>query len=349
MNQILLTENILDKDNNNGKKKSKNLVDIPSFNNNNSTSSSMDTKKIIIFFAIAIIVLGIAIISIFAARSMKNKKTNNKEGQVNKPQISITNAGDSDEDDYLAISFKSDVGIEKIVYTWDNDVPVTENVGGKKTYDVKVDIPIGATKVKIDVTDINGQTTSSEQSVLPSSSSEKPVIKPVVIEGENGKQIKLVATSNVPIKYITYKWNDEEEVRIDVEEDDETTFETIIDLKIGNNDITLTAVDINNNKGTYKSPIVTKNNPVIEVTKNDDRLYMKVSHEKGLEKIEYNVNGEIYVYDSNYANYDPELKEVEFSFALKEGENIVIITATSNEKTEEVYRGKCDYSPEEVE
>ena len=343
MNQILLTENVLDKDKDkDNKRKSRDIVNAPSFATNTSKNSTpIDTKKIIIFFAIAIGVLGIAIVSIFAARAMK-KRGSSSGGNASKPQVAITYDEDN-ADDFISVSLKSDVGIEKITYTWDNDVPVTENLGGRPSYDLKIDIPIGATSIQVEVTDVNGQTTSSTQSVVPSTSSEKPVIKPVVIEGEDGKQLKIVATSGVPIKYITYKWNDEEEVRIDAEEED-TTFETIIELRIGNNDIALTVVDNNNNKGTYKSPIVTKNDPIIDVTRNEDRLYLKVSHEKGLKKIEYDVNGETYVYDEKYSAYDPAQKEVEFSFAMEEGENTVVITAISNEETETVYRGRCDYT-----
>jgi len=97
------------------------------------------------------------------------------------------------------------------------------------------------------------------------------------------------------------------------------------------------------------------NKPVIEVMTDNDKLIMKISHDKGFEKVEFNVNGQEYVYDENYSGYKKDQKELNYSIKLKEGENTVIIHAISNEKiesgsefkdVEETYRGKCVYTAE---
>lgn len=344
MNQILLTENSVNK--NSKLRKNNEIPPVPNMNNRKTGGSSEDIKKIIIFFAVALIVLGIAIIAIFAIKGQKKKAS--KNGQIvtnSKPEVSITYDANS-LDEEVAIYIKSDVGIDYYSYSWDDDEPNVTFANGTPTVDQMIDIPLGVEVITVEARDINGQVTTVSQDLTSQSSSDKPTIEEFVIEGENGKQLKIVAESQVPIKYIKYKWNDEEEHTVEAD-GTSTTFETIIDIKLGNNDITVVAVDENDAKETYKFPVITKNNPVIDVTKNGDRLYMKSTHDKGFKSIEYDINGQKYVYDNQYAEYDPELKEVEFSFGLKEGENTVIITATSNEDSTEIYRGKCTYSLEE--
>ena len=65
-----------------------------------------------------------------------------------------------------------------------------------------------------------------------------------------------------------------------------------------------------------------------------------------MQKIEFTVNGQVYIYDENYSDYNPEQKEISYKFDLKEGENTVIIHAISTEDTEATYKGKCNYTQE---
>ena len=73
---------------------------------------------------------------------------------------------------------------------------------------------------------------------------------------------------------------------------------------------------------------------------------MKITHDIGIEKIVFNVNGKEYIYDENASVFEQDKKEIEYYFNLREGENTVIITATSTEDTEAVYKGKCNYTVE---
>ena len=86
------------------------------------------------------------------------------------------------------------------------------------------------------------------------------------------------------------------------------------------------------------------NNPVIEVTRQGNRLFMTMTHDMGFKKIEFTVNGQQYVYDENFSGYDSTKQEISYQFTLKEGENTVIINAISMEDTEATYKGKCNYN-----
>jgi len=174
---------------------------------------------------------------------------------------------------------------------------------------------------------------------------EKPTIELDETIG-NGK-VKITAIDeNNAIKYITYKWNDEEEITVQVEQENQTVLEAIIDVKRGKNTLTVTAVN-----GLAKTETIEKifngvNNPVIEVTRDGNTLYMKIIHDMGFKKIAFNVNGQDYIYDENFSGYDADTKEIAYKYDLKEGENTVIIHAISTEDTEATYKGKCNYTIE---
>lgn len=73
---------------------------------------------------------------------------------------------------------------------------------------------------------------------------------------------------------------------------------------------------------------------------------MVMTHDKGFEKIEFYLNGQIFNYDKDLSGYDPTRQEVGYAFNLQEGENIIIIVATSTEGTQSIYQGKCNYPAE---
>ena len=79
----------------------------------------------------------------------------------------------------------------------------------------------------------------------------------------------------------------------------------------------------------------------------------------GFKRIEYLVNGKLYVYDDNYIEYDNEKTTIELEFPLQEGENLIKVQAYSLEKlsndevedltnySTKTFIGKCTYLLEE--
>lgn len=325
MNQILLT------DNENVKKKPDKKNNKP-HNNYNGKNSSGDMKKIIMFFGIAILVFAIAVIALFAFKSRDSKK----EEKIEKPKLSLEQV-----ENEVKIIVEADAGISKITYIWNNEEPIEQELEGKKDFEEILEIPEGENKLKVNVIDENGDEISSEQEFQIEITG-KPVIE-IDQEIGNGK-IKIIAKDEINfIKYITYKWNDEEEITIETVNENQTSLEATVDVKRGKNTLTVVAVN-----GLAKSETVEKifegvNKPIIEVVKDNEKLYMKITHDMGFEKIAFTVNGQQYTYDENFAGYNPEQKEISYKFNLREGENTVVIYAVSTEGTEEIYRGKCNY------
>ena len=320
MNQILLTNN------QNIKKKSSG-----NYNKNNSG----DMKKIIIFFAIAILVFAIAIIGVYVFKLSKGEE----EKPVEKPKVSLEQT-----ENQVKIIAKADAGINKIIYTWNDEEPTEKDMNGRTKHEEALEIPEGQNTLKVTVIDENDDEIESSKEFYIEET-EKPIIQLDETIG-NGK-VKIIATDeNSGIKYITYKWNDEEEITIEAEEENQTILETVIDVKRGKNTLTVTAIN-----GLAKTETIEKiyegvNNPIIQVTRDGNTIYMKISHDMGFEKIVYTVNGQEYIYDENFAGYNAEAKEIEYKYNLIEGENTVIINAVSTEGTEATYRGKCSYISE---
>ena len=165
----------------------------------------------------------------------------------------------------------------------------------------------------------------------------------VIKEGEEKGKLKILVTSELPIKYMTYRWNEEEETKIETEEGEEkTSLETNIEVKRGKNSIIVFAEDMEGNNNSVENKYDGRLKPEFEVYREDNRLYMKITHDKGFKKIDFIINGQELTYDETKADYNSEKQIVEYYFNLQEGENSVEITAYSNEDTNDTYEGRCN-------
>lgn len=317
MNQILLTNN-----NNN-------------YNNRNrgNMGNTNNIRNIIIFFSIAVLVFSLLIVGVYAYKIHKN---NNQGGQaVSKPEVSL-----EEIEGKVKIVATSQTGISKLIYIWNGAEQIEMNVNGRTAHEETIDIPEGDNVLNVKVIDLNNQETETSQN-FTREISDKPII-----ETEIGQDARLIirATSNIEMGYITYKWNEEEEMTVKPQNETDKVIEVVIDVKRGENILTVTAVNLQGNAETISKKFNGVNKPVIEVTKRGGRLNMIMTHDKGFEKIEFYLNGQIFNYDKNLSGYDPTRQEVGYAFNLQEGENIIIIVATSTEGTQSIYQGKCNYT-----
>ena len=350
MNQILATGN----DGNNKKEKTvkkekqfkSDAFDLNSLNTysgdpiSQKANVNIDTKKIIIFFAIALIVFGIILVCVFGIKKYKEKKSVTTVAK--KPEITIEENGDK-----ANISVSSEIGLNKITYYWNQDDIQEANGNSTKIYEKAVDIPNGANTLYVKAVDNNGQIVESSKQFTRDGDVSEPVISTNAV---GTGQVKITAIDETSMDYIIYNWEDEEETKVEVENEGDIQIETTIDIQRGDNTLYIKAVDTSGNEATETMTYQGVLKPTISVTKNGSKLYMRVSHDKGLKKIEYSINGKTFVYDENYTNYNKTNTNVEFTFEMQEGENIVGIVATSLEQsidgeyTQESYVGKCTYT-----
>lgn len=418
MNQILLTEN------NNNKKKNINK----STSKSTSRTNSNDLKKIIAFFSVVILIFGVAIGGVYGYRLLKN--SNKEEQKVSDTELSIPELDNNAENvEYITITAKSGVGINKIIYTWNDDEPIEIELNETPEYQEQIEVPVGENTLKVVIIDkngkeiektgtvtregeveeapveietsilyvgnvkkvkISGESTSAlnkviyewsgqeeetielngnvsfeEEIEIPYGESDLKIkvidleqrvkeqtetftreeieINTSVVEENGVKKAKVNIISKSPLVEVTYSWNSEQETNIEVGTQ-KLDLETTIELKRGNNILTITAKNTDNETKTIDREFNGVLKPEIQVYKQGDRLYMKMSHDKGFKSIQFYVNGQTRVYDENHEDYDENKKEIEYYFTLKEGENIVIIKAISTEETEAIYKGKCNYT-----
>lgn len=321
MNQILSTNN------NDGVKKQKSI-------NNYSSNNNGDMKKILMFFGIAIITFGTIIAGVYGYKIFKNNKPS--ENIISKPDLSIEQT-----DNKLKILAKSDAGLSKLIYTWNDEQPAEEDLSGRTSQELSIDILNGENTLKIKVIDMNGNEKEIEKEFSISGDAQKPNIETAVVESS---RLKITVTDESAMKYIAYRWNNEEDVKVDVENEGDALIETIIDIKRGQNTLTITGVDSSDNAETVERIFNGVNKPVIDWYKQGQYLYMTISHDMGFKSIEFSLNGNEYKYDENYSGYDSTKQKIEYKFKLKEGENTVTIKAVSTEDTQTERKGKCTYT-----
>lgn len=298
-----------------------------------------DIKKIIRFFSIAAILFGVALLGggIFGM-----VQDNAKKAPVSKVKPIIS--ASVFEEDSVRIYITHDKAIERVVYNWNDGADVTILGRNRTSIEELIDIPMGENVLHLTVIDSIGiQETYTNTYVLSNHGVDiiKPTITLSVLEQE--KQIKITAADETEISYITYRWNNEEETKIDTTDESKTIIETKIPIPKGENDLTVTAVDNNNNMETKIQKCKAYTRPVIKTPRQfGENLTITVTDEEGLDYVIYSVNGKKYKWVSSTEGRT-EWTHVQ---KLEPGESEIIIEAWNKAGIEAIkFHGKCVYTP----
>lgn len=320
MNQILSTE-----DPNKRKAKAKTKT----------TNNSEDFKKIVKVFGIVILIFGAVLAGIYAYKLMNGTK----KTKFAKPEIVLEELNEK-----ATITVKSEAGINKITYYWNDNEQTEKSLNGSSEYSESIEIPKGENVLTVKVVDKNDQESETTKEYLGTKDTEKPVID---IDKSTGY---ITVKDETELAYVTYKWEDEDDdttvkVEVEPEEGEEIAKEIEIPItpKKGTNILVITAVDAAGNTEVCKKTYKGTTDPEIDVYREGEYLYLNIKHELGFKKVEFTVNGQDLVYDENQRTYDATKSELSYKFKLVEGENKVEIVATSNEDTVRKYNGQCQY------
>ena len=172
----------------------------------------------------------------------------------------------------------------------------------------------------------------------------------------DGTNIKGTIVGETEISFVTYKWDDNDETREDI---NNVSGEVTIEIPEGEHTLTVTAIDINNNTKTESKQvkgIVTGNNesnenqsgdsqtennqsnntskPKLEVKHDEERkeFVIYASDEKGLDKFEFILNGQGYL-----VRVEGE-KEKQFRYPLTEGDNTLEVKAYNIDGATETFQ-----------
>lgn len=316
MNQILnVDDNSNDKK---GKKKKERAPRMPKQRSN----EPLEITTIARFFAITILVFGICMIGT-GSYSMYQVAT--KQEIKTKPVIYV------EQTDKTAILLKitHDKALSSIMYSWNGEQETQLPSNGKREVETTIQIPSGTNTLKVYANDVEGQEIEYEKVYTVESDIN------INIEPE-GNNLKVTANGINPLQYMTYRWDEEEETRIDIEGNQ---IEETIEIPRGLHTLTVIVVDSNNQTETKEQEVNGVTKPKLEVTTDGEKFFIKASDETGLTKIEFIINEvEKYMLDLKGELAEEDRKEFEYAYPLNDGENKLEVRVYNQDDVSEVFK-----------
>ena len=292
MNQILMVEN----------KKKKNKL----------SGAKADIKNVARFFAVSIIVFAICLIgrgSYAIYQEAKGRDTSNM------PTINITRINDT-----ITVTANSTTPMTYLKYNWNNGEETAIPVDGTSIAE-EIVLPIENSTLYITIEEETGRAIKyAKEFLIEGMDISKPNIE---IAEENASNVKITATDETQMAYITYKINDGEEVRIDKSAAEDKTINYILKLSRGENKLVITAVDTSGNIGTLEKTVIVSATPTVQYEQQANTLIVTIQDLDGIKDVEINLNGQV------YAGKDINQKEMKAPFPLKEGTNTIQIKVTN--------------------
>lgn len=274
-----------------------------------------DIRKVIMIFSVILIVMGCALVgkSVYAFSVSKNKLKDTPEVSTDKMGKEVT------------ITINTQYPIKEFSYRWNSGEET--KIEGNQTVSISktIDIPNGNNVLKISVIDCYGNKTEyMKQYIYESTDTEKPTIEIAKV----GNKLKITATDETKIAYMTYSWNDEEPERVDAKEDQDKEIVTEIDVPKGESKLYLTAVDGEDNKQTRSEKIIAASKPTFTISTDQSNIIVNAKDEIGLKKIVVYVDNNAYDSGENPINQT----EIQAKIPVSAGNHniTIIVTNTSD-------------------
>jgi hypothetical protein len=280
----------------------------------------IEINTILKFFAIVMIIFGVFVVG-SGSYSMYKEIS---QGTVNtKPIIYV----EQTEEKELTLKITHDKAISKVTYSWNNEETTEVQTNEKKEVKTKIEMPTGTNTLYVYASDINGQEIEYKKVYTIESN--------INIEIEAvGNNLKVTANGVNQLSYMTYRWDEEEETKIDI---DSYQTEQTIEIPKGLHTLTVIVVDINNQTETKEQEVNGVTKPKVEVTTDgESNFIIKASDEQGIKKVEFIINEtETYLLDLEKVYSLEDRKEFEYSYPLHDGENLLeVIVYNENDVSE---------------
>ena len=325
MNQILSMD-----PNNSGFGNNYNNMNMNMNGGNNGGGGKLDPKITKRIFAIAMIVFGL-VMFISGLVGTINSFSVPQADTGEYPMISTMQ-----NDNILTLSIKNNVAIDVVEYSWNNG-RISE-IDGNNSLELLRDItvPQGENVLTLSIKDVNGNVTTKSNSFvgIEVEDTTEPEIDVVVVGSRLNISAKSV--SDTRLSYLTYKWNNDKEIRLDAT-GDRMSIDTTIDVLNGTNTLTIVAV---NEKGISKTQVdeyIGVKKPVIEVKKDEtgERLQITITHDEAVKSADIVFNGKKVSLTADRFG-KPEVK---LNLKLVQGTNTLQITAVSANDAVETFNG----------
>lgn len=280
------------------------------------SSGPIEIENILKFFSIALIIFGVFMIG---SGSYSMYKGSQEGTSTSKPTISVATLTEGQ----VTLKIEHSKKLAKVTYKWNDEEETEVDCSGKKKVEQTIQIPTGNNTLSVYAEDVNGRISTYQKSYT--------VEGDISIEFEaEGKNIKITTEGKEQIAYITYRWDDEEETKVDV---NDFQNETTVEIPKGQHTLTVIAVDINNKTETQEQEVKGVTKPKLEVTTDgSSNFIIKASDEEGLKRLELIRNQT----EKYFLNLDGRT-ELEYNFPIKEGENkLEVIVYNESDVTETV-------------
>lgn len=299
-------------------------VESPQSKKKKSNKSSI--HSILVVFSVILMIFGISLTSTGAYSYYRNLSNNSNGNLVSasntKPVITI----EVQSATIINIVVTHDKEISNVTYTINNGEQVTVNGENKLEVQEKVELPSGASTIKITAQDINGVSSSYESSFEVE---QKPVITLEQVEGK----IQATTESKINIDYIMYYWDDDEENTQKFTINDVKNV-TLIDVLEGTHTLNIVAVDVEGNQVTKTQKIIGDNKPELAITTNGKVFVISASDDEGLSKIEITLN------TNETITEELSGKEYSNTIDLEDGENRLTVVIYNKNGLSEISRVK---------
>ena len=227
----------------------------------------------------------------------------------------------------VVIKAEDNIEISKLIYSWNKGEETILLPNSKKVEEVVL-LPNENSVLNVTIVDTKGKETKFMQEWnIEGTDIRKPEIE--ITTDEDIRKITIIARDETEINYLIYKWNEEEEIKINATENDKLKIQETIDMILGENKLTVKAVDKNGNTETLEKTIIISSKPVIAIKQSNGKLAVTINDEVGIKKVTLNINGQ--TYGGNYSGK----KQLKLNVPLKKGNNTISITAINESDLEQ--------------
>lgn len=300
----------------------------------NNKKEPLDIRTTVLIFAIVLITFGIIITTsailgiIFSG--------NNNDSSLDWPKFET-----EEIEGVLYVTITHNKVIDKVTYKWGNGFETEEPGNGEKIITLSINIPAGDNILNMVVIDNESFSKRFEKSFIGVETVDE--LKPKIDLSRINSKLTIIATvdmnDDAKLAYLTYRWNNEQEIRIDAT-NNKSTIETQIVVPKGQNSLTVKAVKENGVFEERTQQILGSVKPVIDIKKTNDSFNIIIKHDSGIRSADIKCNGKVVALTEDH--FGPDKKVVELSARLTPGiVNTISITAISWDGAEEIkeYQG----------
>lgn len=316
-----------------------------------SNPGTIDIKKIIIFFAIVLAILGLAMLVKGISKVSSNANNNDMPVERTRPEVKIDEMPENEDE--IKLTINHDKPIIKVTYNWNNGQEITINGNNRTSITQTITLPNGTNTLTVKIIDeIQNETTIKKEFTK-----EESKISLSFARVEN--KIKITAEDTQEMKELTYKWNSENAIKLEVDENAENKkiLEVEVDILEGLNKLTVIATNKSGQTKTKVQDIEGIASPKISVQQDGEYLIIKATDDNTITMVNYTLNTQPYridltAHDADYynaieglivkTNQSGKIIELEYrQLMIEKGENIITLTVENNRGAISTYSGKC--------